>query len=335
MKDCDQYLPDLCAWLDGELEDSSGLEAHLAGCASCRALAAQYRRIDAAMADVTPPANLHSHIMQGLNNAHSPKAKRRFAFGSATAVAATAAALLLVVGAGLIALPRWSRNSTAGTAADSAAVLSVNEDVANAAKSTYAVSPTGSADSSGVETSLTVSPSLADEPADTLYTEPEADESAPQAEEPAEEPAENTMEPELKAPSDAIDTNSGYEAPASGGDLTPYPEDSAADGYADASTQTDAMFYGGTLADFELEQIELRLAAGETLTWTVYDVLQEDLPDTIRSNTAFVRVGSDNIWIATLESTAVLEFYMGHGEELGGELTLSNNNTGSIVLDCR
>ena len=35
MKNCEQFLPELNAWIDGELEDSRALEAHLAECASC------------------------------------------------------------------------------------------------------------------------------------------------------------------------------------------------------------------------------------------------------------------------------------------------------------
>ena len=74
MSACDQFLPNLCAWLDEELdeEESAAMEAHVAQCASCRALAAQYRRLDAAMAAVEPPAGLHEHIMRGISAHHSP-----------------------------------------------------------------------------------------------------------------------------------------------------------------------------------------------------------------------------------------------------------------------
>jgi len=115
MTDCKQFLPDLCAWIDGELEDSAALEAHLAECASCRALAAQYRQLDTMLAAVEPPSGLHEHIMQGVSAACAPK--RRFVFGSATAVAAVAAVLLLAIGMGWIRAPRMKSADTAAAEA--------------------------------------------------------------------------------------------------------------------------------------------------------------------------------------------------------------------------
>ena len=119
MSKCDRYLPDLSAWVDGELEDSRELEAHLAECASCRAKAAAYRRLDLQIANVVPPKNLHSHIMAGIDGSLSKKKRLRAPWKGALA---TAAALLVVLGAGLLTRPYWGSSSAALDAANQTAM---------------------------------------------------------------------------------------------------------------------------------------------------------------------------------------------------------------------
>ena len=328
MKSCDQYLPELCAWLDGELEDSRELEDHLAGCASCRAIAAQYRRMDAMLADVTPPANLHSHIMSGITAPHAPKAKRRFAFGSAAAVAATAAVLLLVVGAGLVAIPRWTgANKSADTAAYAA-------DPVEAPSTFLAVSGTNGAEYG----ELTESKAAATDEAEAAVTEPVE---APSVEQVAVDTTADAVEEDAIVPEGLEETATaepdlGYALTTSGGDMAFYPGASPEDSAEESATAGGILPAGGDLLDdYAIEEIQLRVAAGEQLTWTIYGTSLEDLPTMLRSNINFVRVGADALWVGTLESGFVLELYTLLAEDLGGELGISDNDTGSIVLDCR
>jgi len=334
-------LPELCAWLDGELEDSRELEAHLANCASCRAIAAQYQRMDAMLADVTPPANLHSHIMSGITASHSPKAKRRFAFKSATAVAACAAALLIVVGAGLISLPPWNGVGKASEAAMDDAVVYATEPAA-APQVNYTASTTTAEQEAPAEVeSVTMEAAPMDMPAE-----------APAADEPAEEPAGEPMlsveESAAAGNADAkmqstVKDNVSYEVVASPSDMDLYFEEefeSPADAPADEPAETpadgaDFIVNGGPLESADLDSLNLAVAAGAELSWTIYDTDLEALPFMLRDNVEFVRVGEEALWVGSLTSDDVLELFTILAEDLGGTLATSDNETGSIVLDCR
>ena len=339
MKPCDQFLPELCAWLDGELNDSRELEAHLAECASCRAIAEQYRRIDTLLADVTPPANLHSHIMAGITASHSPKAKRRFAFKSATAVAACAAALLLVVGAGLITLPRWNGVGRSTEAAMDDAVVYAAEPAA--APVLNAASTVSKQEAPAEVETVTMESAPMDIPADEPAAEPSADEpaGAPMLSVDTAMTAVNT-----DTKTQAADTaDNSYESVASPSDMLLYfeeeleepveaPAEEAAEAPADGA---DYMVNGNAQAEVDLESVKLAVAAGEQLSWTISGTAIEDLPFMLRDNVEFVRVGEEALWLGSLDSESVLELFTILAEDLGGVLATSDNETGSIVLDCR
>lgn len=336
MSACDQFLPNLCAWLDGELdeEESAAMEAHVAQCASCRALAAQYRRLDAAMAAVEPPAGLHEHIMRGISAHHSPKAKRRFAFGSATAVAAAAAALLLAVGSGLITLPQWGASQAADSAAPMAAA-----DVNLAAKSadtsggdteleseltdsfTFAADSAAPSegDASGDHVNLSSAP-LKTAPSDALDEAP-AEKSAEAAEPPASEPADTVSPPSLAADSANTRGDTGHVSYVSGGDLTP------------ADSPENAID-SSSLIITSAEQAELLFAAGDGFfVWTIHGYTPETLPEEMQQLLTFIRVGTYNLYIATMDEAELESWFYDFYDLLGGELTYGDAS--SIVLSTK
>lgn len=346
MSACDQFLPNLCAWLDGELdgEESAAMEAHVAQCASCRALAAQYRRLDAAMAAVEPPAGLHEHMMRGVSAHHSPKAKRRFAFGSATAVAAAAAALLLAVGTGLISLPQWS---SASQAADSAAPMAA-ADVSLAAKSADA---NGSGDEWQAELSdsFTLTAEAADAP--DMDTSTGSDGSAvPSDSSSAEAPSESlkTEQVPLETEAPAADSagESAAEAPASSDSALPQPLPGTSNTRGDtnhyASSGNLALSDGLEHIDDEsidsssliitsAEQAELHFAAGDgPFVWTIHGYTPETLPYGMRELLSFIRVGTYDLYIATMEEAELESWFYDFFSIVGGELTYGD--TCSIVL---
>lgn len=329
MKDCDHYQADLSAWLDGELQDSRDLEAHLANCASCRARAAQYHRLDCTLADVTPPPELHRHIMAGFHRTHSPKAKRRFAFGSATAVAA--AALLLLLGTSLVALPRWSASHSATSSAENASALAVYDDADGASDTSAPETP----ESVWVEsTSLT------------------ADSAPAAAESPESEPVDMDSSPLLGSYSMAdrnSSTGSGSvsvsDPETAAADLeeekeeaTATPSDSSDVRYAFTSSSANLESFGADtrpLDESAWEQFQLTVAAGGQLTWTIRDTTPEDLPSLLRQTVDFLCVGEEDLWVASMDADLVFELFSLLYDQLGGDMVISENDTSSIVLDCR
>ena len=102
---CDEALELLSGSLDGENTpaEEQQLQAHLAGCPSCRALLDAFREVDAAVAAPLPdpPDALYRGIMEAV--AREPRRRKRRLWYRYGAVAA-AAALVLVVG--LSSLPQ-------------------------------------------------------------------------------------------------------------------------------------------------------------------------------------------------------------------------------------
>ena len=336
MSACDQFLPNLCAWLDEELdeEESAAMEAHVAQCASCRALAAQYRRLDAAMAAVEPPAGLHEHIMRGISAHHSPKAKRRFAFGSATAVAAAAAALLLAVGSGLITLPQWGASQAADSAtpmaaadvnlaANSAATSGADAELKSELTDSFTLAANGAAPSESdapTDRAETSSAPLKAAPSDALDEAP-AEESAEAAEPPASEPADTVSPPSLAADSANTRGDTGHGSYVSGGDLTP------ADGLENAIDSSSLIITSA-------EQAELLFAAGDGFfVWTIHGYTPETLPEEMQQLLTFIRVGTYDLYIATMDEAELESLFYDFYDLLGGELTYGDAS--SIVLSTK
>jgi hypothetical protein len=102
-----QLLLDFARPRPGELHptDTDALEAHLAGCPECHALAQAERRIDdhlgRAMRDVPVPDHLQRQVLGRLRQARSQRRQRILAW---TARLSAAAALLIAVGLGVWAV---------------------------------------------------------------------------------------------------------------------------------------------------------------------------------------------------------------------------------------
>ncbi len=118
--------------IDGAItpEQEAQLQAHLAGCASCRALLAAYEQIQEGVAglEADPPAELLTGVMQAVAQEPrtSPAVKKRRISGHRAAFTAVAAVLAILVAAGAIALPKWSdsvHGEENSTAADSATTV--------------------------------------------------------------------------------------------------------------------------------------------------------------------------------------------------------------------
>lgn len=330
MSNCDQYLPDLCAWMDGELEDSQALEAHLAQCASCRALVAQYRQLDVAIARVDPPAELHAHIMQGVTASHSPKAKRRFAFGSATAVAAIAAALVLSIGMGWISIPRWQNSaSTNEAAADSAAPAAP------------AAAPT--IDRANTTSSPSVDFSMEEEESISYVSADSAPVEEPAAGDPAESdaPMDGVSIGSADVPAADVDDVPVVESDttasiSAGTNSIPRSESSETEPFMTTVSSGDLQLESADtkesgLVVTDLESAKLLFAAAEApLVWQIYGVAPNDLPDEMKEVT-YLQVGNHDLWVASLDIEMLSELFFLYFEQLGGELIYGDSN--SIVLN--
>lgn len=104
-------------------EQEAALQAHLAGCADCRALSQELSQLDTALlgTELTPPAALHDAVMQRVCAQKKPaqEKKKRLPLWLAAA-----AVLVLLLGLGGFLSPGYSANGQAavsiGSAADSA-----------------------------------------------------------------------------------------------------------------------------------------------------------------------------------------------------------------------
>lgn len=109
-----QYEDQLSAYLDGELPDRAGFEAHLTTCETCTSRLAEYRRIGDSLRrqarEESTPAALRARVAAALDAAEatvaSPWARRRRRMWS-PGVLAAAAAVVLAVG---VALSGWGRS---------------------------------------------------------------------------------------------------------------------------------------------------------------------------------------------------------------------------------
>ncbi len=330
MSKCDRYLPDLSAWVDGELEDSRELEAHLAECASCRAKAAAYRRLDLQIANVVPPKNLHSHIMAGIDGSLSKKKRLRAPWKGTLA---TAAALLVVLGAGLLTRPYWGSSPAALDAAnqtamelDAPAASPAAADTAAETTVTTAVKTAQGDDPVEEETALDEGAAQIPAPEPATNSGKETEDTAGLTAQMAEE--EFALEPESPAealaPEEELTGMQAVEGTASGGDMDLY--DDAGDVFT---------VYSGTLTQEDLLNVESLLAGGQQLVWTIYNDDDQDTLEELKNAYEPLQVRDENLWIMTMESTEVLSLYQALWEELGGDLTTSDNRTGSIVLDLR
>ena len=130
---CEEALALLSARLDGQLgaEEAAALEAHLASCPRCRALAAELEGLDKNLAALKEPApeGLKQGVLYRIDQA-SGKAKPRGPwFRPGTALGAVAALLVLLVGTGLIKLPsQQTRTKDADQAETRAAEFPVHEN---------------------------------------------------------------------------------------------------------------------------------------------------------------------------------------------------------------
>lgn len=317
MKNCEQFLPDLCAWLDGELKDSRALEAHLAECASCRALAEQYRQLDTELAAVAPPPELHERIMQAVTMqtmATTHKAKRRFAFGSATAVAAVAAVLVLAIGSGWIQLPAWKNAESAAPAAFDTAASVENEK-------TQAAPP---AEFQAMESEIVYA-------ADSVMDAPAAEPAAPPANDMvgADDSLEDTVA-EITTDSEAFEepaeeplhtgTTSApaADAVASSADLKLYEEEKKET--LDTTVQyveqpSDGLLTGAT------DNVDGLTATNgrEVRTWHIYGYTPETLPGSLTDQVVFEPM-ADGSYCADVDPEVFALYYNSLYEELGGDL---------------
>ena len=108
---CEQALAAISARLDGELSEAESreLDAHLASCASCRALAEELTELEAGL-DSLPmedaPDTLAPGVMRAIRAEKSQKPqKKKAAHRTAWLIAAAAAVALLLGAAGIIELP--------------------------------------------------------------------------------------------------------------------------------------------------------------------------------------------------------------------------------------
>ena len=142
---CDEIYELISLHIDGETtpEQEAALAAHLAECESCRALLRAYEDIQSGVTDleVDPPERFAEGVMYRVSQeaGGSGGKMRRFAFGHATAFAAVAAALVILVGTGLVKLPNSAESADSAPeaaydtaaqmddAADTTATLSVDE----------------------------------------------------------------------------------------------------------------------------------------------------------------------------------------------------------------
>ena len=132
MTDCTEYEVLLSARLDGELtrSESARLDAHLAACPSCQALAAQLEALRAELEGMNPvpPASLAKNVMEQVRNEAKtipfpakPAPKKHLARYGAFA----AALALVIAGGSFLAADRFGASSDM---AETAAVAAEAED---------------------------------------------------------------------------------------------------------------------------------------------------------------------------------------------------------------
>jgi hypothetical protein len=223
---CDEIYELISLHIDGETtpEQEAALAAHLAECESCRSLLRAYEDIQSGVADlaVDPPERFAEGVMYRVSQEAGGNGgkMRRFAFGHATAFAAVAAALVILVGTGLVKLPNSAESADSAPeaaydtaaqmddAADTTATLSVDETM-KAERSSDAV-VTEDVEESKVQFSAPAS-------YDALY---DAVDDAAEAE--TADSCADSIEPAVEAP--AADEQDVYRATLSGCKAEDIPE---------------------------------------------------------------------------------------------------------------
>ena len=123
---CAQALELISARLDGELspEEDAALQAHLELCPDCKRLADSLRGMDALLSSLEEPApkSLKQGVLYRIDQASGKAKKPRRWFGPGTAIGAVAAALVLLVGLGIIPL-----NARKNSSVDFAAPVQTDE----------------------------------------------------------------------------------------------------------------------------------------------------------------------------------------------------------------
>ena len=179
MCDCDQALEWISAALDGALtpEEQRRLDAHLAACAECRALAKELRQLQREMpGEAEVPAGFHQAVMDRIAAEQvvpfPPKKRENRTWRSWAALAAVFA--VVAVGGGMAARLGYfagggSGNSTAAApqaaaGASPSAYADVSEDERQAERQPFTIME-GAMDRAGTE-SAAVSAAPAPEPAE-------------------------------------------------------------------------------------------------------------------------------------------------------------------------
>lgn len=228
--DCEQAVEAISAALDGELseEEQAGLDAHLAGCPACRALAEDFGSLSAAMDgwEEDPPAGLAGDILAAVAAEGAPekivpistgKKRNWTAWGSLAAVLALAVCL-----GGLFSRPDLSINSPSLVQmASPEADEGVSGENSGGAAAYSADQDPRSCDGSGLTEDLcrgTEEPQAGAGPADTapdpsLMTLPPEDAETPAASEVPEPdaPAAKTQITEQEALELVFESLGGYE----------------------------------------------------------------------------------------------------------------------------
>ena len=107
---CETALLYISGHIDGvnTEEEELALQAHLSGCAECRAVLAAFAEAEAGLQEleVRPPEGFAKGVMYRIGQQTGTEKKSRFRFfGPGTAIGAVAAILVLMLGTGLIKLP--------------------------------------------------------------------------------------------------------------------------------------------------------------------------------------------------------------------------------------
>lgn len=123
---CNEARDLLSAKLDGELspEELANLEVHLASCKECQSIYEAYCALDADLAELAePPATLRESVMETIRREKVVTfPKKRWMFGSGTAIAAVAAMLVLVIGGYIPGFSSDSATTTGAPALETATV---------------------------------------------------------------------------------------------------------------------------------------------------------------------------------------------------------------------
>ena len=138
---CDQALELLSGHIDqcNTPEEEAQLQAHLASCASCRAVLAAYEELDCGLSALRmePPASLLQGVMDAVRREEAAKKKIRRFPARGVAATAVAAALLLVVG--MTALPALRDNGNSTDAAPHAVSYTAESSTEDPSSLTKAV----------------------------------------------------------------------------------------------------------------------------------------------------------------------------------------------------